>query len=349
MNEEILNVDLELRSLSDSIKAGTIKADEAKTKLDELRAKKTELQKAEALKNAPVRSNEPAVSSIADVAKAFQEKRAITLSGTGIVNTVRELVKVMQAKKPILNYVKYFYGENASTVVPVWGSAINRPAPLDEAGNITSDNANRLATTTLTLKNFATSIPVSDETLKLSAVAFQSELYQILADAYADCIAYEIFNGTGTDGHFEGVVEKAGNVVETATASAIKISDLSGLALTLADKTDNGVIFLNPAVYNEIIKDTSDPQKVYREDLIRNKTIEGVPVVLTSYAPASVADGSLVAVAGDFTNYAVAMAGELNIEPKKTAGTLVTTYDVNMYLAGKPVLANNFYALKIKA
>lgn len=343
MNEEILKVDLELRELSDSIKAGALKADEAKEQFETLRAKKAELQKAEALRNAP--KAESNGSSIADVAKAFREKRAITLSGTGVVNTVKELVKVMTAKKPVLNYVRYFYGENANTVVPVWGSNVNRPAPVDEAGNIVSDSTNRLGASTLTLKSFATSIPVSNETLKLSGIDFESEIYTILSDAFADAIAYEIFNGSGSDGHFESVVSNAGNVIE----GNLKISDLAGLALAVADKTDNGAIFMSPAVYNKFIEDTSDAQKVYREDLIRNKLIENVPVVLTSYAPNSTAEGSLVCVAGDFTNYAVAMAGQIDIQPKTTAGSLITTFDCNLYMAGKPAVKDNFYALKIKA
>ena len=36
MNEEIMNVDLELRTLSENIKSGTIKADEAKAKFEEM-------------------------------------------------------------------------------------------------------------------------------------------------------------------------------------------------------------------------------------------------------------------------------------------------------------------------
>ena len=35
MNEEIMNVDLELRTLSENIKSGTIKVDEGKAKLEE--------------------------------------------------------------------------------------------------------------------------------------------------------------------------------------------------------------------------------------------------------------------------------------------------------------------------
>jgi hypothetical protein len=48
------------------------------------------------------------------------EKRAITLNGTGAIAQVKEL----QAKTPLLEKVRYFYGANAATNIPV----------LDEAG-----------------------------------------------------------------------------------------------------------------------------------------------------------------------------------------------------------------------
>lgn len=342
-----MELDLQIRSLSDKIKDGSIKADEAKQKFEELRAKKAEIEKQIALQNAPQTREKESISSIADVAKAFQEKRAITLSGTGIVNTVRELVKIMTPKKKILEKVRYFYGENASTVIPVWGSTLTRPAPVAEGGTITSETKNPLGSKSLTTIAFATSIPVSNETLKLSAVEFESELLNILADSYADAIAYEIFNGTGTGGHFTPLYTTGVNEI-TSAATTLKIADLVKLALAITDKTDNACIFMHSNVYNAFIADTSDTHKVYREDLIRNKMIENVPVFVTSYAPSDISTGKNVAIAGDFGDYAVAVAGELHIEPKKTAGSLTTTFDVDMYLAGAPTVPANFTVLKVK-
>lgn len=324
---------------------------EAETKLAEIRSAKKELEQERALKAAPVAENRDAdkVSEFADVAKAFKEKRAVTLSGTGIVNTVRELVKVMTAKKPILNYVRYFYGADASTVVPVWGSSLTRPQPIGENGTITAETKNPLGTTTLQVVPYAMSIPVSDETLKLSGVAFESELQGILADAYADAIAYEIFNGTGADGHFTNAPANVGNKITEATSGKISIADVANLALAVADKTDAGVIFMNPSIYSAIaVDETNTKEKAWAKDLYNNKRIENVPVVLTSYAPSATEAGATIAIAGDFQNYAVAVAGQLEITPKKTVGALTTTYDVDMYLNGKPVLANNFYGLVTK-
>lgn len=317
----------------------------AEEKLAEIRAAKKEMEQQRALKDAPIEKE--SLVNFADVAKAFKEKRAITLSGTGITDTVRELTKLMTAKKPILNYVKYFYGANAGTVVPVWGAATARPAPVSENGEITADTSSALSSTNLTLSAFATSLPVSDETLKLSGVALESELQEIFADAYADAIAYQIFNGSGSNGQFTAV-SGVGNATMTAANAAISIVDIANLALAIGDKTDSGVIVMNPSVYSAITVDEDNTkQKAWAKDLFNNKVIENVPVILTSYAPSSTADNACLAIAADFKNYAVAMGGEMEITPKKTAGTLKTTFDVNMYLAGKPAVANNFYYLKM--
>lgn len=345
--EEKRLIEVELRSLSEKVKEGSIKSADAKAEFEALRMKKQDIEKRLAQQTAPQQREKKPEGVFADIAKAMQEKRSITLSGTGVVNTIREIVQLMGSKKAVLEKVRYFYGENASTVIPIWGTSLTRPAPVADDGTLAKENTANLGNTTLTAKAFGISIPVSNETLKLSAAAFESELQGIIADTFADCMAYEIFNGTGTGGHFHSVLSDNAEIMKTA-AVQLKLSDLAHFALTVSDKTDTACIFLHPAVYTAFIADVTDAHKVYREDLIRNKMVENVPVIITSYMPKEVTTGSKIAVAGDFQNYAVAVAGELNIEPKKTAGSLVTTFDVDMYLAGKSALDKNFTVLQVK-
>lgn len=329
--------------------------DEKISKVEQMINEQKEIRSAKELENKKEKAfmDKPEVenrkSNFADIAQAMKEKRAVTLSGTGTVNTVRELVKLMTAKTEILNKVRYFYGANKNTVIPVWGTAASRPAPVTEGGNISSSNGN-LGTQTLVPYAYATSFNVSQETLDLSAIDFEAELQGILADAYADAIAYQIFNGNGSGGNFTGLSAMTGaKKIETAVVSTMTLADLANLALSLADKTDAGCIFLSPAVYSAFIADTTDSHKVYREDLIREKKIENVPVFITSYAPATMAGGDVVAFGADFRNYAVAVAGDLRITPKDNPGALAVTYDADMYLAGKPVIEGNFIELAVKA
>lgn len=297
-------------------------------------AKELENKKEKAFMNKPEMENRAAIS---EIAQAMKEKRSVSLNGTGVVNTVRELVKLMTPKTKILEKVHYFYGANKNTVIPIWGTSATRPAPV--SGSTITSSAGDLSTKTLVPVAYATSFNVSQETLDLSAVEFESELKLILADAYADAIAYQIFNGDGTSGNFEGIANASGiNTINFASTTQT-LADLANLALTMSDKTDSGVIFMNATEYSTFIADTTDAHKVYREDLIRNKMIENVPVIVTSYAP----DGK--SFGADWRNYGVGVAGELRIKPKETAGTLAVTYDADMYLAGAPALEGNFYAL----
>lgn len=346
MNEEIMNVDLELRTLSENIKSGTIKVDEGKAKLEELRAKKSDLQKKEALKNAEVftetREAKPH-NYIADVQKALRENRAITLNGTGEVNFIRDLHKVLTAKKDILQKFGYFYGANEKEVIPVWGADLGRAVEVDEAGSFETSEG-QMTTRTVQVKPFCKSIPVSNEVLNLSSVSdFEAELQKIIADVYADTLAYNVFSADGT-GAFKNIYDGATEV----TASKLNITALAKLALEVSDKTDNAVIVLNPKVYADIEgSESSAREKQYIKELIGNRTIEGVPVILTSYAD----DGTNgnYALCGNLSNYAIAMANTLTVEPKKKVGSLVTYFDVNLYTAGIPVVPQNFWTLKIGA
>lgn len=345
MNEEIMNVDLELRTLSENIKSGTIKADEAKAKFEELRAKKADLQKKEALKNAPIveTCETKPHNYIADVQKALRENRAITLNGTGEVNFIRDLHKVLTAKKDILQKFGYFYGANEKEVIPVWGADLGRAVEVDEAGSFETSEG-QMTTRTVQVKPFCKSIPVSNEVLNLSSVSdFEAELQKIIADVYADTLAYNVFSADGT-GAFKNIYNGATEV----TASKLNITALAKLALEVSDKTDNAVIVLNPKVYADIEgSESSAREKQYIKELIGNRTIEGVPVILTSYAD----DGTNgnYALCGNLSNYAIAMANTLTVEPKKKVGSLVTYFDVNLYTAGIPVVPQNFWTLKIGA
>lgn len=316
---------------------------EAETKLAEIRSAKKELEAERALRNAPINEEkELRTKAFADVQNAMKEKRSITLGGTGNISLVRELQKVLTAKKDILSKFGYFYGPNAQTIIPVWGSDLGKAQPVAVDGTFPTSEG-RLATKNLNPVAFCKSIPVSDETLKLSAVNFESELNNIIADVYADTLAYEVFNGTGEDGHFSSIYTNANEV----KANKLSVSSLAKLALEANDKTDNAVITINPKVYSTVLDNAGSTatDKAYVKQLVETKSIEGVPVILTSYASDGT-DGNFALVA-DLKNYAIGIADELTIEPKKTVGSLTTTFDVSMYLAGTTVVPENVWVLKV--
>jgi hypothetical protein len=345
--EEKVKIDLELRSLQQDITGGKITAEDAKKKFEELRAKKTEIEKAIALENAPVDRRS---ASTADIQKALIEKRAITLNGTGAINQIKELVKELQAKTPILERVKYFYGPNASTNIPVLSPGLATPASAvaEGATSVSVDTSAVLANKTITPHAYVSILPVSLETLTMGTVNFDSELPAIFADSFAQAFHKGILTGAGSL-NFTGLFGAipAINQIACGEAGNPLIADLVKLALTIQDLTDSGVIVLSPSIYAGVLADTTaGVAEVYKEELIRNKTIENVRVVLTSAAPSTLTAGSIVAVAGRLDDYGLGMASEIRINPIEKVGDTNTYFQASVFANGIPIVPKNFYGLK---
>jgi HK97 family phage major capsid protein len=346
--EKKMDIDIQIRGLQDDIVNGKIKADDAKKKFDELRAKKSEVEKAIALENAPVEKR----SSTADIQKSLLEKRAITMNGTGAINQIKELAKELQAKTPVLSRVRYFYGPNASTNIPVLSPGIATPAAAAEGAiSIALDTTAVLGAQSITPHAYVSILPISLEALTMGTVNFDSELPAIFADAFAQAFHTGIITGSGVGLDFTGLFTSipTANKIVCAGTGAPKVVDLVNLALTVQDLTDNGVIILGPTTYASILADnTTGVADVYKEELIRNKTIENVQVILTSAAPSSTTTGSIVAVAGRLDNYALGIASEINIEPIKKVGDTNTYFQASIFANGVPIIAKNFYGLAAK-
>jgi HK97 family phage major capsid protein len=347
--EKKMDIDIQIRALQDKIVNGTLKADEAKKQFEELRAKKAEIEKAIALENAPV---EKRSASTADIQKALLEKRAITLNGTGAINQIKELAKELAAKTPVLERVRYFYGPNAGTNIPVLSPGLATPASAAEgATSISVDSTAALGAKSLTPHAFVSILPISLEALTMGTVNFDSELPAIFADAFAKAFHTGILIGVGTGLEFTGLFEAvpAANTITCGDTGYPTVADLVELALTVQDLTDNGVIVLGPTTYANILADsTTGVAEIYKEELIRNKTIENVQVILTSAAPSTTTSGDVLAVAGRLDDYALAMASEINIEPIKKVGDTNTYFQASVFANGAPIVAKNFYALAAK-
>jgi HK97 family phage major capsid protein len=345
MEKELIGNKIEIRKLHEDVSGGKITSEDARKKLDELRAKKAEIEKRIALQKAPIPKTESS-ASFADIKKAMVEKRAITLNGTGAINQVHELVKELQKKTPLLQGVRYFHGPNASTNIPIFSPTIARPAAYAEgAKNVAEDTQAALGGKSLTPHAFISLLPVSAETLALGSVNFEAELPAIFADAFAQGFHNAIATGSGTGLDFRGIFA-AVSAGSPATASP-GVKALRDLALTMQDYNDSGVIIMNPAVYSAIMADaTGGEVDLYKEELIRNKAIEGIHLILTSACPNSVSAGAVWAVGGRLQNYGLAMASELQITPKTKVGDTNTYFEAVVFANGSPILDKEFFGLK---
>jgi HK97 family phage major capsid protein len=217
--------------------------------------------------------------------------------------------------------------------------------------SVSVDTTAVLGNKSITPHAFVSILPVSLEALTMGTVNFDSELPAIFADAFAQAFHTGILTGSGLGLNFTGLFGSilSANTITCADTGYPKVADLVTLALRIQDLTDNGVIVLGPTTYANILADaTAGVSKIYKEELIRNKTVENVQVILTSAAPSTTTSGDIVAVAGRLDDYGLGIASEISIEPIKKVGDTNTYFQASVFANGIPIVSKNFYALAAK-
>lgn len=292
-----------------------------------------------------------------DIANAIREKRTISLSGTGVTNVVSDMVKIAAAKMPLLGKVRVFTGRDASTNIPVWSPSLAIPSAQAEGVSgedaVAGDSSAALSVSSVTPYAYISVLPITNEALLLTGSNLEAELPGIFGEAFSKAMHTGILTGAGTGQAMKGIFTSGGiatgNLIACDAAGLPVMVDLIELALKLQDFHDDAVIVMHPTVYSNIMADTTTGYDVYKEELARGKTIEGVQVILTSYAPTTVTAGSVIAAGGKFSDYALAIANAVTIEPLRKVGENVTYFQAVSYFNGKPILPANFYGLKTVA
>ena len=345
MDEKKLDeVMAELRSAQDQIKA------DREAFAAEQRA--FEKEKAAFKGNPGVQRSEALSTQMREIITAMKEKRAITLSGAGAVEVINELFKVFRTRTGILEGVRFFQGPNAQTKIPVLSPRPARPSRVAEGvTNASGDSTAALGHTDLEPETYFSELAVSFETLKYSPVDFERELYNVFADAFVDAMAYQMVNGRGKTTYYEfgGLFNSvpAGNQIACAASGAPTIADIVKLALAMQDKVmGTPTIAISPTLYAGITTAEVKGYEVYKNELILNRTIEGVKVEVTGFAPSTTTANSIVAVGFDKGDYAIGVAADLTIEPIRVKGDTNTYFQAIMGMDGKPIVAANVYGLK---
>ena len=272
----------------------------------------------------------------ADVQKSMKEGRAITVNGTEDVSVSHNLVYALQEKTDLLKEFSITAGGAASQIIPVWNNSLAEFVPVEEGGTFaTNDGA--MTTINLMPNAFANSIKITDETLKLSAVNFESQINKIITDSVSRTLLRQIFNGTGKDGNFKAITDGATEVRLAKFDAASLQKAILTYALT---KSDRYVLFQNPSVYADISDGTGNKDKILQEQISRRE-IEGVKIILAPQVPADV-----YGILADPANYGIGVADELKLVEKPIANSLVHQYDCSVYLCGSPIVAKDNIVLK---
>jgi HK97 family phage major capsid protein len=326
---------------------------EIRSAVDEVKAEKRDLEKrlAEA-KNASAKEESLLATTMRSVYDGLMEKRAITLSGAGAVEVVNALFKVFRDKTEILDGLRYFSGPNASTKIPVLSPRPARAGRVAEGvTNASADSTAALGHTDLEPETYYSELPVSWETLKYLPVDFEAQLGEIFGTAFATAAANQVINGRGKTTYYEfgGLFTSvpAGNQIACGSSGAPTIADLVKLALKMQEKVMNDpCIVISPTLYAGISTASVSGYDVYKNELILNRTIEGVKVLVCGQAPSTTTANAIVAVGFDRSDYAIGLTTDIEITPIRKPGDTNTYFQAVMGMDGKPIVAANTYALK---
>lgn len=342
------------------------KVEEIETRAAEKQAKDLEEKRTKTFYGDNFKMNNTEVRNDAwqQFAQAMIEKRALSLqdsklaagggegttagTDTGRITQVSQLWDLIRQKEPLLDMVSYFNGPDWETQIPVLEA---RPAVPSEAGEgwdgsspATADaiRSADIAVKKINPKTYVAILPITYEAAKFSFLNLESRIPGLLAEAYRTAMCAKVFAGIFNK-------DNVGNQIATASASAVSIKDLLDLALAMKD-TDiaNPVMVMNQGIYSAIAAANADGYDFVKEELVRNKSVEGVKVILSGKAPVfgSASAGDIVVFGGDLKNFALGVADQISIEPLKKLGSSNTFYQSIAAFDGIMVQPKNVYGLK---
>lgn len=375
INSDLADVDLEMRALLESVK------DESKEfNAEEVRSKKLELtEKRSALCKELAELEKPIESRIIDGSglynrdawiQAAREHRSLEIgtigaAGIGSVNQLSELFKEISEGDDILQTARYFYGRDASTNIPVL-SPMGEPGDYNEAmkpatGNtkttIKEDTDTEINITEIQPKAHAIILPVTAEMLTMGSVNLEAELGGIFAQAFRRKMHNGMLTGSGTGKLMKGIYTSAKvttanhTKITAAKGVGVTISELAKLALSVIGKSETYTLLMNPSVYQTLLSDStsSEDVKIYKEGLIRDKSIEGVKIRLDNLMTAGTVANEPLVVAVPLSRYAIGIANQLVIDPIKVKGDTQTYFQATMFFSGKQISDKDLYSLVVTA
>lgn len=378
IQNDIDNLDVELRSIMEEVKDDTkaFDKDAVAKRRAEIAEKRAALCKEMASLQAPPTPSEvqERAGTIYDPEvwkRAAADRRSITLGttpapGIGSINQLTTLFKDISDSDDILKRATYFYGPNATTSIPVLapmddiGDYAEGTRPVENAtsgvttGGIAEDTSAAITTTEIQPKAYARVLPITYEMQTMGSVNFEAQINDVFTKAFNRTMHKGMLTGDGADKRMKGILTSAKATDATKIeigASTIKINDLAGLALSVLGKSESFTLLMNPSVYQTLLSDssTSEDIKIYKEGLIRDKSIEGVPILLDSLLTVGTAAGSPLVIAVPFSRYAIGIAQQIVIKAIEDKDSTYTYFKAVMFFSGKQISDKDLHSLVVKA
>ena len=307
-------------------------------KIEEAKAVIKELKQERALAQSPLNEAKEVRSRyFENVKNEMKQNRAVELGGTGTVTVKTDLVSALEDKTGLLSRLSIQAGAPGTHTIPVWNGANVEFIPTESDGTFSAKNG-VLGSIDIEAKQFACLMQVNDDVFELSAVDFESKLYDILSKAMAKTILKQVFNGTGIGKQFTNIFTNATEV----QVDALNVAAVEKLALTVSSKTDNGVILINPITFGNVTSGSTKKDEILVKMLYEGN-MHGVEIIKSPFVP----EGKVIS--GELGNYAVGIANDIRITPIISAGSATRNYQAIVYLGGEAIVPADFYTLKIGA
>lgn len=354
IESELCGVEMEMRELRDRVRDASRAIDigEAQSRARELERRKASLQRRLAELARPERgaARGSGVVTAEALLKAAREQRAITIGGAGLISQVRELFREIAETDSILSQASYYYGPNASTNIPVLQPMMEPEGQAEGSDAVPLDTQAAVAVTEIQPMAYAAVLPLTAEMIQMGAVDIESQVADIFGQSFRALMHRGMLTGSGQDKAMKGIFTSAADNAagqSAAAGSAVTIGELAALALQVSSKDAEFGLLMNPSVYQAILSDSADSEdiKIYKEGLIRDKSIEGVKVLLDAYAPKDASPGSPLVAAVPLSRYAIGVAGELAVTPIRKLQDTKTYYQAVMFFSGRQVSDSDIYSI----
>lgn len=307
-------------------------------KIEEAKAVIKELKQERALAQSPVNeAKEVRARYFENVKNEMKQNRAVELGGTGTVSVRTDLVSALEDKTGLLSRLSIQAGAPGTHTIPIWNGNGCEFIPTEPDGSFAAKNG-VLSSKDIEAKQFACLIQINDDVFELSAVDFESKLYDILQKAMAKSILKQVFTGTGVGKNFTNIFTGATEV----SATELNVAAIEKLALTVSSKTDNAVMLINPITFGSVASSNTKKDELLVKMLYEGN-MHGVEIIKSPFVPAE------KVIAGELGNYAVGIANDIKIVPIMTAGSATRQYQAIVYMGGDSIVPADFFSLKVGA
>lgn len=364
MLAKIESLSVEVRSIADELLDTSKDVNEVRSRLDskkeELRKAKQELAQLDMPKDTSSGKEEVLFNAEELRKLAKGELRSITIgTNAGSTKSFDRLFEQIGDKDELLSKVQMVFGKDALTKIPVLNDMGDLTSSTEATTSVTVDTEAGISITELEPKSYPRCLPVSAEAMTLGIVELESRMPGIFEKAFKKAMRKGMIVGAGTDGDaMTGIFTQVNSDIASATSAGdfptrvisggVSMSNLGELAVAVSGKDEEYTIIMSPSVYGALLADTATDEttKLYKETLIRDKSIENVKVSINSYAPANAATAKkAMVVAVPLARYCIGVAREVNIDIIKAKGDKNTYFQAIPFIDGKQADNRDLYAI----